>query len=213
MPDDLHNPDLEAESEKDKHSNTFVSVGREATEAFNKQYALNWTYRNDFAKIVITLSSGLLALLVTLSSSSLFKAVPMLMLVINMVFLLLSIAFNLASLWIIIKATLIGHDFMQSRPAFAKKFAETIKEHGRFEPFPLEDFFSAPFKKACKSHDLAYSFLRWGLIFFCCSLLILFSIGVMSMTGCNPVSSINLSSAKSPQSWGSQLGAKCLPNK
>ena len=36
MPDDLYNPDIEAEFEKDKHPQTFVKVGREAAEEFNK---------------------------------------------------------------------------------------------------------------------------------------------------------------------------------
>ncbi len=210
---DLRNPEFEAKAKKDKIREEYTKAGTETAEEFIKSFKLNWTYRNDFAKIIITLSSGILALLVALSSSSFFKTVPAELILFNMILLLFTIAFNLASLWIIIKVTLIHQHFMALGPTFAKRFEEMIQKYNRFEPDHINDLFLEPFNKAWESHNRAYSSLRIGTIFFICSLLALVSIGVMSMPGFNPDNSTNLSSVNSAQSFGSQSNCNGLNNK
>jgi hypothetical protein len=195
----LRNPDFEAKTEKNKPISDFVQVGRDGSEDFKKEFQLNWTFRNDLAKVIITLSAGLLALLVS-ASTSLFKTVPIPLLLTCMTLLLLTILFNFASLWTIIEVTLIGQHFMELTPIFAKKYDEMIKEHGRFEEGALNSLFDAPFEKAWNSHRRALLYLSIGIILFLCSLLLLFFIGINLMPGFISCSSINLSMAKSPQS-------------
>jgi hypothetical protein len=213
MPDDIRNPEFEAEIKKKKIRQEYLKAGTETAEEFINAFTLNWTYRNDFAKIVITLSSGILALLVALSSSSFFKNVPAELILANMILLLVTIALNLASLWTIIKVTLVRQYFMELEPTFGERFEEMIKKYGRFEPDHINDLFLIPFAKTWKSHNQAYSLLNFGKIFFICSLLALVLIGVIAMPSFNPDNSINRSSVNSAQSLGSNSNCKGLNNR
>lgn len=213
MPDDIRNPEFEAEIEKNKFRNEYLKAGSATAEEFIKAFTLNWTYRNDFAKIIITLSTGLLALLVGLSSSSIFSNIPPELFLFNMILLILTIAANISSLWTIIEVTLIHQYFMELEPTFGKRFEEMIKKYGRFEPDHINDLFLIPFNKTWQSHNRAYSLLRIGTLFFVASLITLSVIGFMAKPGSNPVSSINLNNVSSAQSVGFQSNCKGLNNK
>jgi hypothetical protein len=90
-----------------------VKLGKEEAEDFNKTFLLNWTYRNEFAKTVVTLSSGILALLAGLASSALLKHVPPWIILLDMILLILTIALNVASLWVIIEVTRVTENSME----------------------------------------------------------------------------------------------------
>ena len=103
MSPDLRNLEFEAETKKNEHRAIYVKLGKEEAEDFNKTFQLNWTYRNDFAKTIITLSSGILALLASLSSTKLLIFVPTWLILACMISFFLTIVLNVASLWTIIE--------------------------------------------------------------------------------------------------------------
>ncbi|MHB8843999.1 MAG: hypothetical protein ACYC7L_04560 [Nitrospirota bacterium] len=193
---------FEAQKEKNKPLADYVKVGREGSDDFKKEFELNWSYRNDLAKTIIALSAGMLALLVSLSASPLFKSIPSWMLLSNMFLLILAVFLSVASLWKIISVTHVGMDFMKMSTAFAKSYEQMIKQYGKFEPGKINDFFRIPFDRAWKNHNLAFWYLRIGMMFFVCSLLLLFFIGVKAMPSLNLSAPANLSNVNSLQSSG-----------
>lgn len=203
MPENLRNPEFEAEIEKNKHRDDYVKLGKESAEDFTKTFSLNWTYRNDFAKTLITLSAGMLALLASLSSTALLSAVPIWLLFLCMFSLFLTIFLNVMSLWIIIEVTRVAENFMEQEPEFAQKYEKMIQEHGRFEPKAIDNLFRMPFEKAWNSHIKAYNCLKGGAFLFVISLALLASVGLSPIPSSKPIASIQRSITNSPQSFGS----------
>jgi hypothetical protein len=160
--EDQRNLEFEAKIAEEIPESAFIETGRKMYSDFKEAFALNWTFRNDLAKIVVTLSAGLLALLASAASSSIFKTVPVLLLLLTMLMLFLTIFFNIISLWIIIKVTNVSLDFMLLSADFAKTHKQMIKEHRKFEPSKIEKFFRIPFDKALNNHNksLKYRFFR-----------------------------------------------------
>lgn len=71
----LRNPEFEAEINKHKQFiDGYEKATREVVEEYHKAFTPNWTARNDFAKILITIASAILALTVTFASGTLFKS-------------------------------------------------------------------------------------------------------------------------------------------
>lgn len=213
MPD-LRNPEFEAEIKINKHRDNYVNLGKEGAEDFTKTFALNWTYRNDFAKTLITLSAGMLALLASLSPTTLLRTVPTWLLFLCMFSFFLTIFLNVMSLWIIIDVTRVAENFMDQEPEFAQKYEKMIQEHGRFEPESIGKLFLIPFEKAWISHIKAYKCLKGGAFLFVISLALLASVGLSSIPSVGkPIDSNQRSMTNSPQSFGSHSTSKNLKNK
>ncbi len=197
----LRNPEFEAEMNKYKQFlDGYEKATKETVEEYIKVFSMNWTARNDFAKVIIALSSAILALTVTYASGTIFKTLPdqlAPLMFVEWILLLFAINYAIASLWFHITVTKAHILFVQQRPQFIKKVEEMI-QHKKFEPEFFNGLFFAPFNKVYTFDKWALRFLRCSLASFICSLILLAVIGWVSFSpSFSKTSSINRSSANS----------------
>ena len=199
---DLRNPEFEAEKNKYKQFlDGYEKATKETVDEYIKVFSLNWAARNDTAKVMIALSSALLALT---ASGTVFKSLPdklTPLMFAEWVLLLFAINYGLASLWFHIIVTKARILFLEQRPQFIKKVDEML-QHGRFEPEFFNGLFFAPFSKIYKYDKWSFRCLLISLISFSCSLFLLALLGWASFAPSFPKASTNLSNASAPQSPG-----------
>lgn len=184
MPD-FRNPEFEAEVNKYKHFlDGYEKATKETVEEYIKTFSLNWTARNDFAKIIITLSSAILALTVTFASGTLFKTFPrnqLYFIYLEWALLIVTLLFGIASLGLYITVTKAHIMFLEQQPAFIKK-VEQMVHHGRFEKEFFDGIFLAPFSKVYEYDGYSYLCLRISAVSFVLSLIVLCGIGWLSFS-------------------------------
>lgn len=172
---DLRNPEFESEINKYKHFiDGYKQATKETTEEYIKVFSLNWTARNDFAKIIITVSSAILALTVTFASNTLFKIFPpnkLIYIYSEWGLLLITLLTSIASLGLYIVVTTARILFIKQQPEFIKKVEEMIS-HGRFEKEFFDGLMFAPFDKVYKYDRYSGYCLKASVISFVFSLML-----------------------------------------
>lgn len=212
MPD-LRNPEFEAEVSKYKNFiDGYEKATRETVEEYIKVFSLNWTARNDFAKIIIALASAILALTVTFASGTLFKTFPqdlIRFIYYEWALLMMTLLFGVTSLWLYITVTKAHILFFEQQPQFIKK-VELMVQHGRFEKEFFDGIFLRPFEKIYKYDQWSYRCLSASVVFFVCSLVVLCGIGWLSFSTPKPMSAMNRNIVSSAYSSG-LTPCGCLP--
>jgi hypothetical protein len=197
MPDELKNQD----SDENILIERYRKFTTEMVDDFIKLCSLNWSTRNDFAKAIITVSSGILAALATFSSNY-FKSVPSPLVFATMVFLFFTVCLNVVSLWLLIESTLVPQHFLKQMPIFLER-VKKMNNKGVVDEDLFDDVVLQPIARASKYDDRAYVWLKLGIVSFFISILLLLSDGVMAIPAfisCDN-DSIHRSLNSSPQSF------------
>lgn len=183
----------ESKPEQDKTkilTSAYIKTVDEVLDRLDKIHGPNWTARNDFAKIIITLSSGILALTVSISSGLFTKGYQQNLTINNyflveLVFLMITIFSSVFSVWLCMKVTFLRIQFENQRTKFVEQ-AIILEKKGvtmseLFKQVSLERF-----DKIFKLDTLADRLLHVGLISFGVSMLILSLIGWKSFSCSSP---------------------------
>lgn len=172
----------EQKSEQDRAkilTTAYIKTVDDLLDRFDKIHGPNWTARNDFAKIIITLSSGILALTVSISSGLFAKGYQQSMtnyFLTELVFLIFSIFSCVVSIYLCMRITMLRIQFENQRTKFIENTL-VLEKQGVSMPEFFKQVLFERFDKTFKLDMLAGWLLHVGLISFGLSMFVLFLIG------------------------------------
>lgn|GEM_PF-6645505 len=159
--------------------NKLEHVTNETLEELDKVHGPYWKSRNDLAKLIITVSAGILALTTTFASNIPSESIAFAFIVAEWFFLIMSVSASMGSLWYTMQITAVRVHFVNQGPEIKEQIGITFKhDPSEAEKEVFGKLATGPFKSLGKNDAKAWLLLRFGMASFVISLILLFAVGV-----------------------------------
>jgi hypothetical protein len=153
----------------------YEKVTKETSDEMFSTHGPYWKARGDLARLLITLSSAILALTITFVPDVLSNCILPVSILIEWMLLIIVVASCIGSLWFTMEITAIYIHFVNQGPMVQKTLEDGAlnKEKGI-----LTEYINNPFKDVSKNDKKAWRLLKIGMICFLISLIMLCIIGI-----------------------------------